>query len=155
MLDFLWHIRGTITLDRVDLEAVTLDRVEWLLKRERKHVIERGSEYLVFNSPFWSEWPEKNWLPMMIYDGGRFWIERDLHEARLRYDLRSLRAMVFGLFFAFLTFCFGLTHDSVVGGSLAGALRYAAWAFAWLYGMNVVLALVRVPSSIRKAVAGG
>jgi hypothetical protein len=47
-----------------------------------------------------------------------------------------------------MAFFFGLAGDGVLGG-----LTLAAAAFAWLYGMNILLALVRVPSTIRKAVA--
>lgn len=84
---------------------------------------------------------------MVIYDRGRFWIEQGLDGRRLRYDLRSLHGMVFCLFAAFTAFFFGLAGDGLSRG-----LKFAAGAFAWLYGMNILLALVRVPSAIRKAV---
>jgi hypothetical protein len=87
---------------------------------------------------------------MVIYDRGRFWIEQDLGGRRLRYDLRSLHGMVFCLFGALMFFFFGLA-----GGGLSGGLKYAAAAFAWLYGMNVLLALGRVPLAIRRAVRSG
>ncbi len=44
-------------------------------------------------------------------------------------------------------FAFGLAD-----GGLLGGLKLAALAFGWLYGMNVLLALARVPPLIRKAV---
>jgi hypothetical protein len=46
-------------------------------------------------------------------------------------------------------FVFGLLN---IG--LPAAAGYAAAAFAWLYGMNMVLAWSRIPRAIRKAVAG-
>jgi len=55
--------------------------------------------------------------------------------------------MVFCLFGALMFFFFGLA-----GGGLLGGIKYAAGVFAWLYGMNLVLAFVRVPNAIRKAV---
>ena len=150
MLDFLWHLRGSITLAKVYLDAVTLDRVELLLKKERKEVIERGSGYLVFNAPFWGDPNDIAWFPMRIYGCCRFWIEQGIHENRLRYDLSSLRILIYWLFIASIGFWLVLTDDS-----LAGALKTAASAFAWFYGVSILLALLRVPPAIRKAVAGG
>lgn len=150
MLDLLWHLRGSVALDSVGSNAAALDRVEQLLERQRKSVSERGSDYLIFDDPLWSNPFGPNWLAMVIYDRGRFWIEQGLHERRLRYDVRSLHGMVFCLFAAFTAFFFGLADDGLSGG-----LKFAAGAFAWLYGMNILLALVRVPSAIRKAVTSG
>jgi hypothetical protein len=84
---------------------------------------------------------------MGIYDAGRFRIQRGLGGRRLRYDLRSLHGMVFCLCAALGVFVVGLG-----GGGLSGGLQYGAGAFAWLYGMNVLLALGRVPPAIRRAV---
>jgi hypothetical protein len=84
---------------------------------------------------------------MVIYDQGRFWIEEGLGGRRLHYDLRSLHGMIFCLFGALMFFFFGLAS-----GGLSGGLKFAAGIFAWLYGMNVLLALARVPSAIRRAV---
>jgi hypothetical protein len=84
---------------------------------------------------------------MAIYDRGQFWIEEGLGGRRLRYDLRSLHGMVFCLFCAVSFFFFGLA-----AGGLAGGLKLAAGMFAWLYGMNVLLAHARVPRAIRNAV---
>jgi hypothetical protein len=147
MLDFGWHLRGSIPLDGRDRSVTALDRVEQLLERQRKTVSERGSEYLVFNDPFWSNPFRRNWLAMVIYDHGRFWIERSFDGQRLRYDLRSLHGMMFCLFGALIFFFIGLGD-----GGLLGGMKYAVGVFAWLYGMNIALALVRVPNAIRKAV---
>lgn len=128
-----------------------LDRVEGLLEKQRKSVSERGADYVAFDDPLWSDpfGPNPNWLAMVIYDRGRFSIEQGFDGRRLRYDLRSLHGMVFCLFAAFMAFFFGLA-----GGGVSGGLKFAAGTFAWLYGMNILLALVRVPSAIRKAVTG-
>ncbi|GAO40484.1 hypothetical protein SCH01S_48_01450 [Sphingomonas changbaiensis NBRC 104936] len=83
----------------------------------------------------------------MIYDHGRFWVEQGPGERRLRYDLRSLHGMVFCLFAAGMFFCIGLT-----GGGVLRAAKFALFAFGWLYGMNMVLALIRVPLLIRRTV---
>ncbi len=150
MLDFVWHLRGSIGLDDVGSNAVALDRVEQLLDRQRKTVSERGWDYLAFDDPLWRNPFGANWLAMVIYDRGRFWIEQGTHGRKLRYDLRSLHGLVFCLFATFIAFFIGLADDGVVRG-----LTIAAGAFAWLYGMNIVLALARVPSGIRKAVIYG
>lgn len=147
MLDFGWHLRGSVPLDGLSRGVTALDRVERLLQSQRKTVSERGSDYLAFNDPLWSNPFRPNWQALVIYDHGRFWIEQSLHGQRLRYDLRSLHGMVFCLFGALMFFFFGLA-----GGGLLGGTKYAAGSFAWLYGMNLVLAHLRIPTAIRKAV---
>lgn len=147
MLDFGWHLRGSVPLRGQGPSVTALDSVERMLESQRKTVSERGPNYLVFNDPLWSNLFGPNWLAMVIYDHGRFWIEQSVEGQRLRYDLRSLHGMVFCLFVALMILFFGLA-----GSDLFGSIRYAAGAFAWLYGMNIALALVRVPTVIRKAV---
>ncbi|HEY0312221.1 MAG TPA: hypothetical protein VGC56_06965 [Allosphingosinicella sp.] len=147
MLSFVWHLRGSVPVDGVGPDVVALDPVEHLLERQRKSVRERGSDYLVFDHPLWRNPSGPNWPAMVIYDHGRFWIEQGLHGRRLRYDLRSLHGTIVCLSAAFAAFFFGFADDGLSGG-----LKFAAGAFAWLYGMNILLALVRVPSAIRKAV---
>jgi hypothetical protein len=88
-----------------------------------------------------------NWLAMVIYDRGRFWIEGEAENRRLRYDLRSLHGMVFCLAGAAMFFAIAQAH----GGPLNGVAVSGA-AFGWLYGMNLVLALIRIPQAIRRAV---
>lgn len=147
MFDFVWHLRGSVPLDGLGQNELVLDRVEGLLERQRKDVSERGADYVAFDDPLWSNPFGPNWLAMVIYDRGRFWIEQGLGGVRLRYDLRSLHGMVFCLFGALMFFFVGLA-----GGGLLGGLKFGAGVFAWLYGMNVLLALGRVPRAIRKAV---
>lgn len=145
MFDFMWHLRGSVPLLGVANEAV-MDRIETLLERQRKGVGERGADYIVFDAPLWGNAFRPNWLAMGIYDRGRFWIEKSFNGRTLRYDLRSLHSMVFCLFAALMFFCFGLA-----GGGFVSGLEFAAGAFAWLYGMNFLLALGRATSAIRRA----
>jgi hypothetical protein len=147
MFDFIWHLRGSVALDRIGSNEAALDRVERLLEKQRKNTIERGADYIEFDDPLWNDSFGPNWLAMVIYDRGRFWIEQGLGGRALRYDLRSLHGMVFCLFGALMAFFFGLAGDG-----LASGLKFAAGAFAWLYGMNILLALARVPAAIRKAI---
>lgn len=149
MLDFIWHLHGSVPLHGVDRGASALDRVEQLLERQQKPVTARAPDYLVFSDPLWANPFASNWLAMVIYDRGRFWIEERLEGDRLHYDLRSLHGMVFCLFGALMFFLFGFA-----GGGLLVGVKYAVGIFAWLYGMNLVLAYLRVPHAIRKAVTG-
>jgi hypothetical protein len=147
MLDFMWHLRGSVCLNNIDSDAAVLDRVEGLLSKQGKPVIERGAEHLTFNDPLWRNPLGPNWLALVFYDRGRFWIARDPHGRELRYDLRSLHGMIFCLFAAVTAFLFG-----VFGGGLSQGLKYAGVAFAWLYGVNILLAFFRVPSVIHESV---
>jgi hypothetical protein len=147
MLDFIWHLRGSVSLEGAVSNDAALDRIERLLDKQRKRETERGQNSLYFEDPLWSDPFGPNWLAMVIYDRGRFWIEEGLGGRRLRYDLRSLHGMIFCLFGALMFFFFGLAAGGVPGG-----LKFAGGVFAWLYGMNVLLALARVPRAIRKAV---
>lgn len=149
MVNFLWHLRGSVPLIGIGSDAAALDRVERLLEQQWKGVEERGPHYLAFDDPLWRTPFAPNWLAMVIYDRGRFWIEQGPHGRRLCYDLRSLHGMVLCLFIAAtIALLFGLAGDGLLGG-----LAYGAGVFAWLYGMNILMAFIRVPSAIRNAVA--
>lgn len=147
MVPLLWHLRGAVRLDDSISNDTALDRVEDLLRRQHKPVSERGPEHVAFNAPLWANTFSPNWSAMVIYDRGRVWIEKDAQGRVLRYDLRSLHGFVFclgaaGVFFAF---------DSAAGNVVEG-LRTGALAFAWLYGMNILLAVLRVPGVFRRSV---
>lgn len=147
MFNFIWHLRGSVSLDGLGSSDAALDRVERLLDKQRKRDRARGQNSVSFEDPLWSDPFGPNWLAMVIYDEGRFWIDEGLSGRRLRYDLRSLHGMVFCLFSALMFFFFGLAS-----GGLSSGLKYGVGVFAWLYGMNIVLAVARVPSTIRKAI---
>ncbi|MGI8611861.1 MAG: hypothetical protein ACR2KH_06290 [Sphingomicrobium sp.] len=147
MLDYIWHLRGSVALDRVATNEAALDAVARLLEKQRKPVTERGPDFIAFDDPLWTNPFSPNWLAMVLYDRGRFWIEQGLSGRRLRYELRSLHGMVFCLCGALMFFFLGMADGGVLGG-----LKLAALAFGWLYGLNVLSALPRVPRSIRKAV---
>jgi hypothetical protein len=147
MLDAIWHLRGSVSLHGVGADEGVLDRIEQLLEKQRKRDRDRGEHSIVFDDPLWSDPFGPNWLAMVIYDRGRFWIEQCLDGRRLRYDLRSLHGMVFCLVGALMGFAVGLAT-----GGLWGGLEWASAVFVWLYGLNVLLAFVRVPWAIRRAV---
>ncbi|WP_116091317.1 hypothetical protein [Sphingomonas crusticola] len=148
MWNFLWHLRGATPVPARISDAQVLERVEKLLADQRKPVIPSRPTELRFESPLWDSPLGPNWLAMVIYDRGSFRIEHGAHGRRLRYDLRSLHGFVFCLGAAIIFFAAG-----VMNARLPGGVRYAAFAFTWLYGMNMVLAWARVPRAIRKAVS--
>jgi hypothetical protein len=149
MLDFIWHLRGSVRLDICDSDATILDRVEGMLSKQRKRVIERSAEHLVFNDPLWRDLFGSNWLALVIYDRGRFWIEHGLKERELRYELRSLHGMILCLFAAIVAFLI-----SVADGGLSQGLTLAGGAIRLALCHERLLALLRVPSTIRKSVVG-
>ena len=145
MLDALWHLRGTVELRGSATNQQVLAGLEQLLDEQRKSP-ERGSSTLYFEAPLWDDPFTGGSRAMAIYDRGQFWIDRDLSGSRLRYDLRSLHVLVFCLIGAAMFFLFGIQCGGVFSG-----LKYAGIAFGWIYGMNLLLAFVRVPSAIKKA----
>lgn len=149
MLDFLWHLRGSIPLDRTATNRETLDRLERLLERQQKPIAQRSVSDVTFDAPLWHIffWRDDDWRPMGIYDQGRLWIDQDLGGRTLRYDLRSLHTFMFCLFGTAI-----ILTVAWPGVALIYRLPFAALGFAWLYGMNILFALTRIPGSIRKAV---
>lgn len=148
MLDFIWHLRGSTPLKDVQSNEEVLDNVEHLLHRQRKSLIHRSSDGVIFKSPFWEDAFGPNWLAMVLYDGGRFWIKQDAGRRLLKYDLCSLHGFAFCLLVAVMFFAFGVASDGLIKGT-----KYAAFAFGWLYGVNMLLAWIRIPRAVRAAVA--
>jgi hypothetical protein len=148
MIDGIWHLRGSVSFDAAENDAVVLARLETLLKKQRKPISSRGTSGLVFDSPIWSNMFASNWLAMIVYDRGSFQIDRNAaSSARLEYDLRSLHGFIFCLFGAAMFFTAGSA-----GGNLSRGIMLAVFAFCWLYGMNMLLAWVRIPRLIRKTI---
>jgi hypothetical protein len=144
MFDRLWHLHGSVALTGgCEIEDVLM-RLKDLLRQQHKRNIVRSGNSLSFDDPIWTNLGP-NWSAMIIYDHGRLWIEPDAGGSRLHYDLRSLHAFVFCLFGATM-FC---VAGCRAGGALSG-LGLAAVAFGWLYGMNILLSLARVPHIIRR-----
>lgn len=147
MIDSIWHLRGSTSIDRLGSNEEALDRVEELLREQLKRQIHRSTDEVVFHSPLWEGYFGPNWLAMVIYDHGRFSTEQSGHHRILKYDLRSFHGFVFCLFGAAMFFAFGAAD-----GGFAKGIKYAAFCFGWLYGMNMILAWLRIPRAIRKAV---
>ena len=139
MIDSLWHLRGSVPLDGVTGGEATLDGLERLLEKQRKPTTERTSDCIAFDDPLWRDPYGPNWLAMILYDHGRFWIEQGAGERRLRYDLRSLHGMIFCLIGSVMFFGVGCASGGI-------------GMFALLYGMNILMARIRIPRLIRMAV---
>jgi len=143
-VDSLWYRRGSVALpENMDDEAA-LDRIEKMLTRQWKHNTERGTDFVAFTGGFSVG---MSWLALVIYDRGVFWIVRESEGRRLRYRLRSLYGFVFCLFAALVVFIFGLLGEGLHRGLILGCL-----AFGWLYGMNMLIAAMRVPDLIERTV---
>lgn len=127
IVDFLWHLRGSVALDGAASNQAALDRLEQLLERQRKPVAERTATGVSFDAPLWSDAFGPNWHAMVIFDQGRLWIDQGRAGRVLRYNLRSLHGFVFCLFASVMFFAFGLAEGGLIGG-----LKFAAFAFGWL-----------------------
>ena len=144
VLDFVWHLRGSVAVEATGSDALYLDRIEQMLKQQKKPSIERGQ--IVFEEPLWSNYWDSNSRATAIYDHGEFRIEKDLSGKRLLYDLRSFQAFAFCAVGALMFFFFGLP------GGLLNGLMFGGLAFGWVYGMNIGIALIRVPALIKRTV---
>jgi hypothetical protein len=148
VIENIWHLRGSTQLPPEASDEVIIERLETFLAKQHKPITEQGETSIEFSSPLWEHSLAPNWLALVIYDEGRFWIEKGLEGRRLRYDLRSLHGLVFCLAGACMFFAF----VSIAEGIAAGA-RIALLVLAWLYGANMVLAWARIPLAVRKAVS--
>ncbi len=148
MIENIWHLRGSTQLPPDASDDVIIGRLETFLAKQHKPITEQGETSIEFSSPLWEDWFTPNWLALVIYDEGRFWIEKGLEGHCLRYDLRSLHGLVFCLAVACMFFAF-----ASIGEGIAAGARIALLAFAWLYGANMVLAWARIPLAVRKAVS--
>lgn len=146
MIERLWHLEGSVAVQTGCNTEHVLDSLEDILRRQHKRKIARSELGLSFDDPLWVNFFVPNWLAMVIYDRGQFWIGPSAKGLRLYYSLRSLHGFVFCLVGS-VVFC---AAGWQAGGVLSG-LGLATVAFVWLYGMNVLFALARVPGLIRQA----
>ncbi|WP_404482229.1 hypothetical protein [Novosphingobium sp. BL-52-GroH] len=146
MLDNIWHLRGSTHIGNTSGEEA-LDQIEALLDQQRKPLTEERVGYRAFHTSLFENAFGPSWLSMVAYEKGAFWIEESTQGRILKYDLRSLHALIFCVVAAGIFFLFGFANDGV-----AGSARYATFAFLWLYGGNMLLAWIRIPRAIRKAV---
>ncbi len=147
---FIWHLRGSVSLDGSRSNQELIDRIEHLLERQKKTAVERGEDYVIFDEPIANNFWGSHWEAMAIYIKGRIWIEQDAASRVLCYDLSSIRAFLFCLSFPVMAFIvFAFISDIAI--SLHDS-KYAALMSGFLYGMHLMLSLARVPRAIRRAV---
>ena len=148
VIDFLWRLRGSRALENSPENDRVMASVERLLSRQGKQISRRTPELVAFNDPLWRLSAGSNWRAMLVYDRGRFWIERGPRGRRLHYDLRSLHGFLFCAAGAGALFTFVLANG--LGFRNAGGA--AALGFGWVYGMNLLIAIPRVWLAIGSAV---
>jgi len=145
----IWHLRGATKLPSDVSDTIIFERLENFLAKQRKPITEQTASSIEFSSPLWEGFSTPNWLALVIYDQGKFWIESGLEGRSLRYDLRSLHGLIFCSFAALMFLIFVGSLEGIAAGS-----KIALIAFAWLYGGNMILTLGRVPGAIRNALNG-
>lgn len=151
--DFLWRLRGSVELSDTMSDDMTIDRLNGLCERQLKNVTGRESDSIVFYEPLWAGifrskgYIGSNLLALVIFERGQFSIVRDSSGRHLRYELESLHGFIFCLSATILFFAIGVGSNGLLGG-----VELAALVFGWLYGMNILLALFRIPGTIRRAV---
>ena len=149
MIDKIWHFRGATKLPSDVSDTIIFERLEKFLAKQRKPITEQTASSIEFSSPLWQDIFAPNWLALVVYDQGKFWIEHGLEGRSLRYDLRSWHGLIFCLLAALTLLIFAGTVEGIATGS-----KFALFAFVWLYGGNMILAWARVPFAIRKALNG-
>ncbi|MDB5705839.1 MAG: hypothetical protein JWN66_2955 [Sphingomonas bacterium] len=127
-----------------------LDRIEEAMERQDKRTVRRSGSAIEFNDPLWSNLFGANWLTLALYDHGTMWVSDNADRPVFFYDMRSLHALVFCLCGAALFALVSLSEERPAMGLAVGL-----GGFAWLYGMNVLITLVRVPLFFRRIVRTG
>ena len=147
MFDWIWHLRGSFALrPGLSTESI-LEQVEEALDRQGKSAVRRSATAIEFNDPLWSSFFQANWPALAFYDHGRTWISESADRPVFFYDMRSLHGLVFCLCAAAMFALVGVSEEGPAIG-----LKLGLGSFAWLYGMNVLITLVRVPLFFRRIV---
>jgi len=147
VIENIWHLRGRTKLPQDAPDAIIFERLEAFLAKQHKPIVSQTNLSIAFNSPLWEDWLTPNWLALVIYDKGTFWIDVGLEGRSLRYDLRSWHGFLFCLAGALMFFAFAGAF-----GGVAEGIEAALFCFAWLYGGNMALAWARIPLAIKRAV---
>ncbi|MFC3173636.1 hypothetical protein ACFOD9_05165 [Novosphingobium bradum] len=147
MWNSIWHLRGSVELEPETTNEDALTQIESLLSGQMKVISSAGEDFIEFGDS-WRFWfgPSNRGLAMAVYDQGRFQIDDRGAGKIVQYDLSSLTDFLFCLLGACVFFAF-----ASAGSSLAYGAKIGTFAFAWLYGINMILARLRIPRAIRKA----
>ncbi|TPJ55042.1 hypothetical protein [Mesorhizobium sp. B2-7-1] len=137
MLDFLWHLSGSIVLTSAPTKDEILDRVTTALKDDGHPANKRGEDFVEFQTSLWQTGSRT--AAMAGFDSGRIWVEQASYGLLLKYRLRSFQLLVFSLTFA------------IFGAVLFQTSFLGIFMFSVLYGGNLVLAIDRVANFLKRA----
>jgi hypothetical protein len=144
----LVRIRGELT-ESVD---VAEDEVARALIREVRRqgaeIVSAGPNHLRFSNPLWNNMSYPGWYALTPFDRGIAHFRRAGDGIELRYELSTLHGFVFCLSVAAAMALFGAAFGSMF------PLKFALFAFAWLYGGNFAIGLVRSRDFFRRVVRG-
>jgi len=148
MLNRIWQLRGSAPLGDSLSDAAAFSRIERLLAQQKKPLIERSTNLIAFKAPLWRLFVGPGWSAMFIYDRGRAWIDHGPAGRQLRYELQCVHGIAYCLAIGVLAFAFVAPRIGFAEGA-----KLVLPLFCWLYGMNLVMALLRVPRLFRKAMS--
>jgi hypothetical protein len=144
VINWLWHMRGSIPLVKKLSDEEFSDRVSNALALQLKSVSEISEQHVAFDDPIWCNPFTPNWYVLVMFDKGVVWIESTNEGSLIRYDLRSLHMVIVAIVVA--TFVAIATADQ---GFAISQLLFGFAAFCFLYGVNLIIALFRVPNWLR------
>ena len=96
MWNWLCHLEGSILLEGSGSDQIVLEQLARFLKKQHRAVNERGESFLKFDDPLGPFSP--NWVAMVAFHHGKFWIEQNQTGRTLWYKLSSRQFLVFGMF---------------------------------------------------------
>ena len=137
MLDFLWHLSGSIVLTPAATKDDVLDRVAAALKDDGHPIDKRGEDFVEFQKSLWRMGSRT--AAMAVFDRGRIWIEEASSGLLLKYRLRCFQLLVFSLTVA------------IFGAALFRTASVGVFMFLVLYGGNLVLANSRAANFLKHA----
>jgi hypothetical protein len=157
MLDFLWHLRGSVPLDGVRAGDDPLYGVALLLAEEQKDIRRRGTSEIEFDRPLSNIPLRGRPRPAMeVFGKGRFWLDQGVDGSAVRYELYDVRwggwdglaaaAFLAAFFVVVLLIAFGRIRGGPWLASPVTVLTFIA--------IQLLLARIRVPRIIRAAVRG-
>jgi len=138
-LNFVWHYRGRI-VTRGNLGSdELLDCHEGMLVGQSKET-SRGGDSVSFKVPIPLLSGGSRWDAMALFDSGAFWLDgpADDPTAMVSFDLSCFWGFLFCLMPVAIGAVVGL-NDPEQGAIIA------IMGFGWLYGVNQILARIRIP----------
>lgn len=157
-MPFPVSIRGRFRIARsVGCEDVTASVIEkakdtlWELS-DHVEIVEQS----IISTPSLAAWftaPGGRSHPMVPFDDVRLTVTGDETEAVVTYDLSTHRMLIIVGMMAVIIVVGGevasIGHQPPLA-ALDGGLKFAAGAFAWLFGVNFLLGWIRGPRWLRK-----